>query len=264
MTTISLLTDFGLRDGNVGVMKGVIWGIAPDAQIADLSHSIAPQNIREASFTLLRSAFYFPMNSVHIVVVDPGVGTPRRPIALHIGEQYFVGPDNGVFTGVMEHADREGWSILAVHTDKSVYWGDEISHVFHGRDIFAPVGAHLAAGIPIEKFGAPIDDPIRLALPQPERTSTGWQAEVAHIDHFGNIYTSLRREHLGDSMQVSISLRDETVDSLVRAFGEAEPGALIALYSSTDYLMLSEVNGDAGARLAAEVGDPVDVVMNDE
>jgi hypothetical protein len=263
-TTISLLTDFGLRDGNVGVMKGVIWGIAPDVRIADLSHQIAPQNVREASFTLLRSAFYFSTDSVHIVVVDPGVGTSRKPIALQIGEQYFVGPDNGVFTGVMEQGEREGWPIQTVHTDNPAYWRSEISNVFHGRDIFAPVGAHLATGVPIQKIGAPLDDPIHLSLPQPQRTPNGWLAEVAHIDNFGNIYTSLRREHLGDSIHASVSLGDTTVMGLVSAFGERDPGALVALYSSTDYLMLSEVNGDAGARLSANVGDPVEVKVNDE
>jgi hypothetical protein len=263
LTTISLLTDFGLRDGNVGVMKAVIWGIAPDARIADLTHNVAPQNVREASFTLLRSIFYFPEASVHIVVVDPGVGTPRKPIALHIGEQYFVGPDNGVFTGVMEHGEREGWSSQAVHTDNPAYWRSEISDVFHGRDIFAPVGAHLAAGVPIEKLGAPIIDLVRLSLPQPQATPEGWSAEVAHIDHFGNIYTSLRREHLGDSTLASVSLGETTVNGLVHAFGERDPGSLVALYSSTDFLMLSEVNGDAGARLNAKVGDPVQVKVQD-
>lgn len=264
MTTISLLTDFGLRDGNVGVMKGVIWGIAPKVSIADLSHNIAPQNVREASFTLLRSAFYFPADSVHIVVVDPGVGTPRKPIALHIGEQYFVGPDNGVFTGVIEHGEREDWPMQIFHTDDPAYWRSEISSVFHGRDIFAPIGAHLAAGIPLEKLGMPLNDPILLDLPKPERTSQGWRAEVAHIDHFGNIYTSLRRTHLDGNMLVSVNLGGVTVKGLVRAFGERDPGELIALYSSTGYLMISEVNGDAGARLDAKVGDQVQVAVQDE
>lgn len=264
MTTISLLTDFGLRDGNVGVMKGVIWGIAPNASIADLSHNIAPQNVREASFTLLRSAFYFPADSVHIVVVDPGVGTPRKPIALHIGQQYFVGPDNGVFTGVIEHGEREGWSMQIFHTDNPVFWRSEISSVFHGRDIFAPVGAHLAAGIPLEKLGKALDDPILLDLPKPERTSQGWRAEVAHIDHFGNIYTSLHQAHLGGDMHASVKLGGVTVKGLVRAFGERDPGELVALYSSTGYLMISEVNGDAGARLDAKVGDQVQVAVQDE
>ncbi|MEK6256418.1 MAG: SAM-dependent chlorinase/fluorinase [Chloroflexota bacterium] len=264
MTTISLLTDFGLRDGNVGVMKGVIWGIAPDAHIADLSHTISPQNVHEASFTLLRSAFYFPARSVHIVVVDPGVGTARKPIAFKIGDQYFVGPDNGVFTGVLEHGEQEGLSIRVVHTDNPSYWRSEISHVFHGRDIFAPVGAHLAVGVPLDEFGPALENPVRLTLSKPEHTPEGRRGEVVHIDHFGNIYTNLRREHLGDSMQISVSLGDVTVNGLVQAFGDRAPGKLVALYSSTDYLMLSEVNGDAGARLNAVVGDLVLVTVNDE
>ena len=264
LTTISLLTDFGLRDGNVGVMKGVIWGIAPNARIADLSHTIAPQNIREASFTLLRSAFYFPAGSVHIVVVDPGVGTTRRPVALRIGSHFFVGPDNGVFTGVIGLGERNSWQFQAIHTDNPAFWRAQVSHVFHGRDIFAPVGAHLAAGVPFEQLGSPIEDLIRLPLPKPERTSNGWKGEVAHIDHFGNIYTNIHFDQLGENMQAIVTLGASTVKGLVRAFGEREPGELVALYSSTGFLMLSEVNGDAGARLKAKVADPVQVKLQDE
>src|SRR5512138_1996987 len=122
MSVISLMTDFGIKDGNVGVMKGVIWGIAPEAQIADLSHLITPQNIREAALILLRSAPYFPENSIHVVVVDPGVGTSRRPMAAKIGTQYYVGPDNGTITLLLERAEKEGWETEFVHLTKPEYW----------------------------------------------------------------------------------------------------------------------------------------------
>jgi S-adenosylmethionine hydrolase len=256
---ITLTTDFGTRDGNVGVMKGVIWGIAPEVKIADISHLIEPQNIREAAYILARQVFYFPENTVHIVVVDPGVGTQRRPIAAQIGPQRFVGPDNGVFSFMYTRAEQEGWPVEIVHTNKPEYWREKISDVFHGRDIFSPVGAHLASGVPLKKLGTPIDDPVRIELPDPRKTNTGVVGEVIRIDHFGNIISNIRRDEMEDLGEVKVSLCDLTINGLVRTFGEREPGDLIALYSSTDYLIISEVNGDAQKRLGAEIGDVIEV-----
>ena len=260
MTVITLTTDFGTRDGNVGVMKGVIWGIAPDANIADISHDIAPQNIHQAAFVLTRHVFNFPEDTVHVVVVDPGVGTERRPIAAQVGSQRFVGPDNGVFTPMFQTAEKEGWPVRVIHTDNPKYWRGEISHVFHGRDIFAPVGAYLATGVPLGKLGTPIHDPVRIPLPQPKRKETGVIGEVIHIDRFGNIFSNIRRDELVDLGDVEVSLCGATINSLVQTFGERAPGELIALYSSTDDLIIAEVNGDAGKRLNAKVGDEIKVV----
>src|ERR1041384_4471483 len=144
MTVISLMTDFGIKDGTVGVMKGVIWGICPTAQISDLSHMIQAQNIFEAGYHLARSAPYFPKGTVHVVVVDPGVGTARRPMAAQIGDWFYVGPDNGTITVLLERAAQENWRTEFVELNRPQYWLQTISHVFHGRDIFSPVGAHLA------------------------------------------------------------------------------------------------------------------------
>ena len=143
MTVISLMTDFGIKDGTVGVMKGVIWGICPSAQIVDLSHMIQPQNIREAGYILARTVPYFPEGSIHVVVVDPGVGTQRRPMAAQIGDWYYVGPDNGTITVWLERAEQEGWRTKFVELNRRQYWLDKISYVFHGRDIFSPCAAHL-------------------------------------------------------------------------------------------------------------------------
>lgn len=261
MPFITLITDFGLKDGNVGVMKGVIWGIAPGIQIADLSHNISPQNISEAALILQRSAPYFPAGTVHVVVVDPGVGTARRPIAARLGEQYFVGPDNGVLTMLLERAEASDWEIEIVHTNKPRYWLPEISHVFHGRDIFAPVAAHLAGGVRLDDIGTPIDDPVRLNLAHPMRTETGWRGEVIHIDHFGNISTNIRIEHVGVPARVEVSLLSVVIEGLAETFGEREPGDLIALYGSTGNLIISVVNGDAASRLGAEIGDPIVVEL---
>jgi S-adenosylmethionine hydrolase len=261
LSFVTLTTDFGLKDGNVGVMKGVIWGIAPQAQIADLSHNISPQNVAEAALILLRSTPYFPPNSIHVVVVDPGVGTERRPIAARLGEQLYVAPDNGVLTMLLERAEAEGQTTQFVHLDKPQYWLTEISHVFHGRDIFAPAGGHLAAGVPLEALGSPINDPLRLALPRPQRTHDGWRGEVIHIDHFGNVSSNIRIEHLGQAPRAIVHVCGVEIHGMVKTFGERPSGELVALYGSTGNLIFSVVNGSAARRLGAKVGDPVEVIL---
>ena len=259
MTTISLLTDFGLKDGNVGVMKGVIWGIAPDALISDLSHTIPPQDVREAALVLARSAPYFPEGSIHVVVVDPGVGTDRWPIAARLGNQFFVGPDNGVITMLLELVESRHFPTQFIHLNNPNYWLPEISNVFHGRDIFAPVAGHMAAGVSITKVGTSITSPQRLKLPQPEETDQGWIGEVIHIDHFGNISSNIRQEHLGKTVPLAVSLCGEEIPGFVSTFGRKPPGSLVALYGSTGSLIVSVVNGNAAERLGAKIGDPVHV-----
>jgi len=259
MSLITLMTDFGIKDGNVGVMKGVIWGITPDVLIVDLSHTISPQNIREAALILGRSAPYFPPGTIHLVVVDPGVGTSRRHIAAHLGTQYFVGPDNGIITPLLERAEAENRPVEIVHTDKRQYWRAEVSHVFHGRDVFSPVAAHLANGVPLQALGSPIHDPMRLSLPEPQRTPFGWQGEVIHLDHFGNISTNIRKEQLGEPGSIEVRLCGVNILGMVHTFGERPPGELVALYGSTGNLIVSVVNGDAAKRLNAAVGDQVEV-----
>jgi S-adenosylmethionine hydrolase len=259
LSIITLMTDFGVKDGNVGVMKGVIWSIAPNARIADLSHNISPQNVREAALILARSALYFPPGTIHVVVVDPGVGTSRRPLAARLGTHYFVGPDNGILTMFLERAQAAGWLSEFVHTDKPEYWLPEVSHVFHGRDIFSPIAAHLANGVPLASLGSPVNDPVLMPLPKPHRTSSGWLGEVIHIDHFGNISTNIVREQLGKPPRLLVHLCGVNIEGMVDTFGERQPGELVALYGSTGNLIVSEVNGSAASRLNAAVGDPVKV-----
>ena len=261
MSFITLITDFGLKDGNVGVMKGVIWGIAPQVQIADLSHTINPQNIPEAALILLRSTPYFPGGTIHVVVVDPGVGTSRRPVAAQIGDHYFVGPDNGVITMWLDRAEHDLLAVKFVHLDNSKYWLPEVSNVFHGRDIFAPVAGNLATGVSLMDLGSMIDDPIRLELPQPIHNPLGLQGQVIHLDHFGNISTNIRREHLQPSPDIVVTLRGVTINGIHSTFGERPPGDLIALFGSTGNLIVSVVNGDAAQRLGAQVSDPVEVIL---
>lgn len=261
---ITLLTDFGLKDGNVGVMKGVIWGINPQVQIADISHNIRPQNIPEASLILRRSAIYFPEGTIHTVVVDPGVGTDRRPIAAHLGPYYFVGPDNGVITMLYEEALTRHWEVSFVHTDISGYWLPEISHVFHGRDIFAPIAAHLSHGVSIEKLGSSISDFVLLDLPSPERSEHQIKGVVIHIDHFGNLSTNIREEHLNHRHPLKIFIRGHVIDGMLNTFGERPAGELISLFGSTGNLIISIVNGSAEKYLGAEVGDVVIVEYSNQ
>jgi len=262
---ITLITDFGIKDGNVGVMKGVIWGICPTAQISDLSHMIQAQNIREAAYIFARSVPYFPKDSIHIVVVDPGVGTKRRPMAAKIGDWFFVGPDNGTITGLLQRAEQAGWQTEFVELNRIKYWLPNVSFVFHGRDIFAPVAAHVANGVPLRELGTSFTDPLRLELPKPEKTKDGWRGEVIHIDHFGNISSNIRAEDLGEAMRqkenIMVHLNGIVIKGMVDTFGERPVGELITLLGSTGNLGISVVNGNAAARFSVKIGDEITVTI---
>ncbi len=261
MSCITLLTDFGLHDGYNGVLKGVIWNILPEAQIADISHNIAPQNIAEGALILARSAFFFPAGTVHVAVVDPGVGTARRPVAIRAGEHTFVGPDNGLFTLVMQRAERYGWPVEAVVLDQPKYWLPQVSNVFHGRDIFSPVAAHLASGVTLREVGTPISDPVGLDLPLPVRTSQGWTGRVLAADIYGNIATNLYRSDLDGMTVKCVRIAGEEIQGMVRTFGDRPTGELIALFDSDDELAISVVNGNAAERLKIGPGAEVEVIV---
>jgi S-adenosylmethionine hydrolase len=261
MVVLSLTTDFGLTDGFVGAMKGVIYAIAPQVRIVDISHLVSPQNVREGAFTLWRAAPYFPAGSIHVAVVDPGVGTQRRPLAARLGDQYFVAPDNGILTRLLEDAEQERAPVEFVHLDNPKYWLRDVSRTFHGRDIFAPCGAHLAAGTPLSDLGTKITDPVRLELPRPEQTSSGWRANVTMIDRFGNIATNLPAQALEGRTKVLVRLLGQEVQGLVDSYGSSRPGELVALVDSEGYLEIAQVNGDAAGALGARIDDPVEVVF---
>jgi len=259
VSRILLLTDFGTRDGYPAVMKGVIWSIAPQAEVADLAHDIPPQDVLAAALTLGRAAPYFPAGTVFVAVVDPGVGTSRRPLAARLGAHLFAAPDNGLLTVVLQKAERSGAPVELVHLDRPGYWLPQVSRTFHGRDIFAPVAAHLANGAALTELGTPIADPIRLRLPEARRTRQGWQGEVIHIDHFGNLATNLGREHLPPAGEVEIRIRGERIAGVAEAFGEKPAGSLTALIDSAGALSIAVVNGSAAERLHAGVGEVVEM-----
>lgn len=260
MRFISLLTDFGIKDSYVGVMKGVIWNIAPQAQIADITHLVRPQNVLEGALVLGQAAPYFPAGTIHLAVVDPKVGTRRRPLAAQLGEQLFVGPDNGLCTLMVEQARQAGLPARFIQLDQPRYWLPRVSHVFHGRDIFAPVAAHLCNGLPLETLGTPIDDPVLLELPQPERTAQGWRGRVLLVDAFGSLSTNLEAGHLAEVESCMVRIAGHEIQGLVQTFGEGRPGELVAMLDSSGRLSICIVNGSAEAKLGAQPGDPVEVI----
>lgn len=261
MPILTLTTDFGLKDGFVGTLKGVIWSICPTAQIADISHHVTPQNVLEGAFALWRAYPFFPTGTVHVAVVDPGVGTRRRPIAARLGAHYFVGPDNGLFTPEYRDAEKNGWPVQVVHLTNEKYFLAQVSRTFHGRDIFAPVAAHLAKGIPLAELGPFISDPLRLSMPEPEKSPTGWRAHVTVVDIFGNLTTDLPAALLAGIAQVSFRLRGREVHGLVASYGHSQSGELVALVDSENFLELAVVNGSAARVLGAQVGDVVEVEL---
>lgn len=260
---ITLTTDFGQKDGFIGVMKGVIWGIVPEAQIADITHEIEPQNIRQGAYALWRAVPFFPEGSVHIAVIDPGVGTQRRPIGLRIGKQYYIVPDNGLITPFLVDGESAQESIEIVHLNNPDYWLPEVSRTFHGRDIFAPTGAHLAKGVPLNGLGSPISDPVRLAFSKPEQTDRGWVAHITIIDVFGNLTTDLPAEYLSPEKEYAFKIGDQTIQGLVPSYGHRAVDELIAVVDSENYIEISVVNGNAAKATGSHVGDIVEVILND-
>lgn len=269
MIVLSITTDFGLANGFVGVMKGVIYGIAPEVKIVDISHLISPQNVREGAYAMWRAAPFFPPGSIHVGVVDPGVGTSRRPLGARLGDQFFIAPDNGLLTLLIQDAERKGEIVEFLHLDNPDYWLPKVSKTFHGRDIFAPAAAHLAAGVPFRDLSTLISDPVRLNLPQPKKTDKGWLAHVAIVDIFGNLTTDLPAEALALSPQgearrhVLLRIHGHEIEGMVDSYGHRETGALVALVDSEGFIEIAMVNGSVARILGAQVGDELEVIYRD-
>lgn len=259
MNLITLTTDFTERDGYVGVMKGVIAGIAPQARIIDLSHEVPAQDVFAGALLLKRSLPYFPADTVHVVVIDPGVGTTRRGIAARLGDQYFVGPDNGLITFLHRDCAQNG-SAIVIHTlENPQYRLADVSRTFHGRDIFAPAGAHLAAGAPLESFGVVVKDPVLLDIKEPLKSKGGLTGEIIHVDAFGNLASNICAEHFGERLahpeKIHIILRNVKIEGIVSTFGEGSPGDLVAVIDSFGYLSVCVVNGSAAEKTGFQAGE---------
>ncbi|MCU0552098.1 MAG: SAM-dependent chlorinase/fluorinase [Leptolyngbya sp. Prado105] len=249
---ITLMTDFGLSDSYVGVMKGTIAQINPSLQLIDLTHAIPPQDIASARFQLILAYPYFPAGTVHIAVVDPGVGSTRRSIAVQLESGYVVAPDNGLVSGILENA------VAAVELTNRKYWRSRTpSATFHGRDIFAPVGAHLASGVPLAELGDEIDldSIVRLAIPDVIETETGIQGVIQAIDHFGNLITNIPGERVRDrawSVRMNKStFRGQTI------YTDAKVGEIIGLVGSHGWIEIAMNRGNAQSYLKVEIGTSI-------
>ncbi len=254
---ITLTTDFGIGDYDTGVLSGVIWRIAPEARVVDLSHAIPRHDVFSAALLLERCTPYFPEGTIHIVVVDPGVGTGRRGLAARLGSQRFVGPDNGLLTRMRHRALKAMQPVEIVHLNQPDYWLPEVSAIFHGRDVFASVAAHLAAGVGLDELGERIDDPVLLNFPEAVRAASGWQGTVTHVDAFGNLSTNLGVEQIPRDRQMDVRIGGAVIRGLKTTFSDGAPGELAALIDSSGKLCVCVVNGSAANRLGIQVGDSI-------
>ena len=254
---ITLTTDFGDTDPFVGIMKGVILGIHPDVRIVDLAHGIAPQNVRAGAFVLRHSLPYFRRGTIHVVVVDPGVGGARRPILLESDGHYFVGPDNGVFSLALEGREPS----FMIHLSNSRYHLTPTSATFHGRDIFAPVAAHLSLGIPPPAFGDPITTFERLSWPGVLKNDQGLLGEIVYVDHFGNLFTNITERDLAElsGAKLTIRLGRIVMCGLVRNYAASKEAGFMAIINSWGLLEVALYKDSAQNRTGANIGQKVEV-----
>jgi S-adenosylmethionine hydrolase len=246
---IALLTDFGARDYFLASMKGVILSIDPTTVIVDITHDIPPQDISEAAFTLRACYPCFPAGTIFVAVVDPGVGSNRRPILVEAGGYYFIAPDNGLLSFVLDDAAR------AFEISNPKFSAAHISSTFHGRDIFAPAAAHLSRGAAPAQFGPQISDYVHVPETKPNDSEQGVEGEVIHIDRFGNIITNLTPDDL--PAKFSIEIGDRVIETHRKFYAEAEPGKVFSITGSAGYLEVSIREGSAAAVLGARRGDKI-------
>ena len=272
--TASLLvftTDFGLSDSYAGVMKGVALGINPGLSLIDLTHQVAPQNVFQGAFALGVSYRYFPSHAIHVAVVDPGVGTARRPIMLQTPHGSFVAPDNGLLSRVLD--DLMPCSpvtsgpvdlppeIRAFHLTNPEFWLPPVSSTFHGRDIFTPVAAHLSLGVPPERMGEPTDVLEYLPIPQPRVEAEAIRGEVTYGDTYGNLISNISQQLIEGRAIDEIRIRGRSIARLSRTFNDRPAADLVALVGSHGYLEVAVPNGSAAATLSAGPGEPISVTF---
>lgn len=256
---VTLTSDFGHRDHYVGVMKAVVLGIVPHARLIDISHDIAPQDIMAAAWVTKNAAFMFPKGTVHLCVVDPGVGTNRRPIAIHLNGHYFVGPDNGLFSLVAEQMPYEAYELT-----NTSFWRDIRSNTFHGRDIFAPVAAHLARGVPLVEMGTRVESMTYFRWAVPVADKDGIQGWVVHIDHFGNLITNISKELIKEAYgetSLKIYVGSMSLREISPTFSSVPEGEPVAFIGSSGYLEIALNKGNASLMMNVPKGAAVSIIF---
>jgi S-adenosyl-L-methionine hydrolase (adenosine-forming) len=261
--TITLITDFGLNDHFVGAMKGVILNIAPDAQIVDITHAVQPYDILDGSLALAETYNYFPPRTVHLVIVDPGVGTARRPIIASSDRHNFVAPDNGVLSLMYAKEER----LHVRHVSSNHYFVQPISNTFHGRDIFAPVAAYLAKGVDHEKFGPEITDYVRFNAPKPKAVDAKTlRGVVLKVDRFGNLITNFTPKDIpalfeGQATGFKITVGKKDITKLRTNYAEGAQGEVFAILGSMGYLEIASNRGAASQLAGAAKGTEVNITL---
>lgn len=252
MRAITLLTDFGVSDNYVGIMKGVILGINPHAIVIDITHDVPPQDVWAAAYLLATAHPYFPAGTVHVAVVDPGVGTERRAIAVETERAFFVAPDNGLLTPILK--EEKIRRVVALTEPR--YWLPEPGATFHGRDIFAPVAAHLSLGVPLGEMGPEVDDPVLLNWPYPQKRPDGSiVGHVLHIDRFGNLVTDIHQKDINGD--VTLEVAGLRLQGLKRTFADVEIGEPLAYIGSTGRLEIAIRQGNAAETFKIRRGDEI-------
>ena len=257
---ITLTTDFGTSDTYVGVMKGVILSINPNVRIVDLTHAIPPQDIYEAAFSIYGAHSYFPKGTIHIIVVDPGVGSDRQAIVSRIDGAFFVCPDNGVLSYLLQNVGNEGGQpIDSVAIQNSAYYLPEVSNTFHGRDIFAPVAAHLSLGVSLDDIGPPVQTLVQLPIPKIDISGDTLIGQIIKIDRFGNLITNISKgafeAFLNDDATYEIRVGNASLNRLNSAYADAEIGEPLAIMGSLALLEIAVNGGNAEKQFGLKRGE---------
>lgn len=256
---ITLTTDFGLKDHYVSVMKAVMLRIAPDLRFVDVSHEVPPQDIMAGAWVVRNASIHFPPGTVHLVVVDPGVGTDRNPVVIRINDQYFVGPDNGIFSLIADEFDYQAWKL----TDPA-YWEENPSDTFHGRDIFSPVAAHLARGVKPEEMGEPVNELVTYRWAVPISDRDGIQGWIIHIDRFGNLISNIPKELIEEAVGESrfrIYVGNTILNRIEKAYGSVTEGEPVAYIGSSGNLEIAINKGNAMEMLGVQKGAQISIFI---
>ncbi|MGH9613758.1 MAG: SAM hydrolase/SAM-dependent halogenase family protein [Bryobacteraceae bacterium] len=256
---ITLTTDFGLQDHFTGVMKGVILGIEPRASVVDITHEVPKFDTAAAAFSIAETWRWFPEKTIHVIVVDPGVGSSRRPILVEADGHFFIAPDNGLLSPI--YAARK---TRVRHIENRKLFLNPVSRTFHGRDIFAPSAAHLAKGVPPSRFGKLIQDFVQIDFPSPRKTGNRtWSGIVLHVDYFGNLITNLPAaefEGLATGL-FELAIEAQKVTRFARSYSEGQPGELLLVAGSSGYLEVAMNQSSAASKLRSKAAAPVKLTL---